>query len=161
MPLVASCQCGIIRLPLPLDQPTELYICHCTHCQAQSAAAFGISACFPTFAIPPPGSPPATAANLGSWVRTTASGEIQECWFCTVCGTRLVHAPKGAEFLVVKGGSIRVIDDEHDDTGNDGKKLDIKSVWDTGMHIWCRSAVVSIPDTAERWEKDDGTSKKL
>ncbi len=59
-----------------------------------------------------------------------------DCYFCKKCGTRLVHARRGADKVSVKGGCIEGLD------------------WEgANKHIWCRSAVVPIPGGAEKWEK--------
>ena len=57
------------------------------------------------------------------------------CYFCTNCGSRLIHVPDGSDTLSVKGGCL-------------GEKLD----WDNATHIWCKEAIVKIPENCERFD---------
>jgi hypothetical protein len=67
-------------------------------------------------------------------------------YFCNKCGSRILHAhiPEEGDppVVAVKGGVL------------DG--LDFKGA----KHIYCRSAVVPIPEGVERWEADPGWGKK-
>ena len=49
----ARCQCGAVSFLTPLPQPLALYICHCYECRLQTGSAFGASAIFPRFDLPP------------------------------------------------------------------------------------------------------------
>ena len=57
-----------------------------------------------------------------------------DCYFCQKCGSRLVHVNPGRENVSVKGGCI--------------EGLDLKGA----IHIWCKRAIVPIPEDAVRWE---------
>lgn len=49
----ARCQCGRVAFKTPLPAPLALYICHCESCRRQTSSAFGTSAIFPRFQLPP------------------------------------------------------------------------------------------------------------
>ena len=81
--------------------PHRLYVCHCTECRAQSAAAFGISLIVGVgdFAL--------TSGVPRVWQRPTASGGRVACSFCPECGTRLFHQGSAEPgVLSIKGGSL-------------------------------------------------------
>ncbi|UKZ90305.1 uncharacterized protein TrAFT101_005329 [Trichoderma asperellum] len=80
----ARCQCGAVSFKTPLPEPLALYICHCSECKKQTGSAFGTSAIFPRFKLP-------ETENLNCYARPTASGETLYCYFCRLCGTRLIH----------------------------------------------------------------------
>lgn len=128
------CQCGLIRFTTPIPTPLKIYICHCTECRHQSSSAFGISAIFPTFDIP--------ADNVGMYSRVTSNNRRLGCYFCKTCGSRLVHKTDGEETLSVKGGCLVDLTKE------------MMTAKGGVVHIWCKSAVVEIPDGAERWEEE-------
>ena len=125
------CQCGAIKFTTPTAQPRMLYICHCTECRHQSSSAFGLTAIFPSFTIDPP-----RPGALGVYSRTTLSGRQLDCYFCTRCGSRLMHKAEGEATLGVKGGCLE-------------GKVD----WNAGIHIWCKEAVVDIPAGVERYDE--------
>lgn len=116
----------------PLPAPTVVYICHCTLCRHQSSSAFGISAIFPKFSIETP-----NADSLRMWSRPALSGKTMRCYFCDVCGSRLVHARDGLESVSVKGGCLRGLSRE---------------MVAGAVHIWVAEAVVEIPDGVERFD---------
>jgi hypothetical protein len=110
-----------------------MWHCHCTDCRKQSASAFGTSAIFPFFKLP-------ENDAVSFFSRTCDSGRRQNCYFCNKCGTRLMHAhivegghPEG---VAVKGGTLEGLD------------------WSKAKHIYVRSAVVPIPEGAEKFEAD-------
>ena len=124
----AACQCGEIRFTTPLPAPLVVYICHCLECRKQAASAFGTSAIFPAFSFP--------AERLGCFRRPTASEKMMSCYFCPRCGTRLIHAVDGAATISIKGGCLPTLD------------------WAGSKHIWCKRAVVPIPDGVVRWDEE-------
>ncbi|MCJ1431637.1 hypothetical protein MMC27_000992 [Xylographa pallens] len=126
-----TCQCGATHFLTPLPSPLAIYICHCLECRRQSSSAFGISAKFPRFPLP-------KDAPLGCYTRATPSGGATDCYFCRKCGSRLVHDNARKAAVSVKGGCI------------DG--LDISGA----VHIWCKRAIVPIPEGAVRWEEEPG-----
>lgn len=139
------CQCGTIHFRTSTPSPLDLYHCHCLHCRAQSASAFGTSAIFPASAIFPLS--PELSANLGVWNRPggeeSGGKTTTDCYFCKVCGVRIMHRTRGedgkeGERVSVKGGVVQGLE------------------WTGGKHIFCRSAVVPIPEGVERWEAGPG-----
>lgn len=58
-----------------------------------------------------------------------------KCYFCKVCGTRLVH-DRGVGTISVKGGILEGLD------------------WSQAKHIWTKRAVVPIPEGVEQWEAE-------
>ncbi|KAF6816008.1 glutathione-dependent formaldehyde-activating [Colletotrichum musicola] len=123
----ARCQCGAVSFKTPLAKPLRLYICHCDECKRQTGSAFGTSAIFPKFQLPP-------VELLGCYARPTASGQTLYCYFCRNCGTRLIHCTAYSQeknVVSVKGGCIDGLD------------------WKTAVHIWTKNAMVPIPEGAE------------
>ncbi|KAH7319395.1 Mss4-like protein [Rhexocercosporidium sp. MPI-PUGE-AT-0058] len=125
----ASCQCGAIKFKTPLPKPLAVYICHCDECRLQSGSAYGCSAIFPAFKLP-------GKELLSCYSRPTASGHLLNCYFCKSCGTRVIHSTPGKNVVSVKGGCI--------------EGLDFKSA----RHIWCKRAMVPIPEGVERHEEE-------
>ena len=120
----ARCQCGSVAFETPIPRPLALYICHCHDCRRQSSSAFGTSAIFPRFALP-------DNKNISCYSRPTSSGHILYCYFCKVCGTRLLHATPGKNVVSVKGGCLDGLD------------------WKKAIHIWTKTAMVPIPEGSE------------
>ncbi|OAQ82668.1 glutathione-dependent formaldehyde-activating enzyme domain-containing protein [Purpureocillium lilacinum] len=136
---IVHCQCGAISFPVSRPEPLALYFCHCTECRKQSSSAFGASAIYPAAGMWPP--PPAQAAKLGVWKRTSDKGTTLECYFCKNCGVRILHLPLRPDGspkpnVTVKAGCVK------------GLRLE------GAKHIWAKSAVVDVPDDAA-WESPD------
>lgn len=136
-PLTVRCQCGNVSFPAPTAQPLDLYHCHCTECQKQSASAFGTSAIYPAEGLFPLA--PDLEAGLRVYTRPTSSGGSMRCWFCPECGSRLFHrsyakdgTPKAT--VSIKGGSIEGLN------------------WQGAKHIYTGSAVIQLP---REWEQYD------
>ncbi|KAK4136049.1 hypothetical protein BT67DRAFT_362842, partial [Trichocladium antarcticum] len=132
-----TCQCGAIALTTPTPAPLALYHCHCTECRKQSGSAYGTSAVFPAAGLFPLS--PDLSAKLGMWTRAANAGCTMDCYFCRVCGVRVMHRVREAdgterETVVVKGGLV------------EGLR------WEGAAHIYVRSAVVEVPVGVERWE---------
>ncbi|KIW88077.1 uncharacterized protein Z519_11187 [Cladophialophora bantiana CBS 173.52] len=135
------CQCGQIRFTTPLPAPLELYICHCTECRHQSSSTYGMTAIFPFFDIrqfePRPGA-------IAVYARPNSQGRT-EGYFCTACGSRLVHVSVSpsdgtpAPMLSVKAGCLSGL---------------TKDMMRTAVHIWTRSAVVDVPEGAVQYEEE-------
>ncbi|KAL2063367.1 hypothetical protein VTL71DRAFT_5172 [Oculimacula yallundae] len=134
----ASCQCGAVRFLTPLPKPLAVYICHCDECRLQSGSAYGCSAIFPIFKFP-------GMDKLSCYSRPTASGHLLNCYFCKTCGTRVIHSTPGKNVVSVKGGCIEGLD------------------FGSARHIWCKRAMVPIPEGVERHEEEpddnDGSYK--
>lgn len=128
-----SCSCGAVKFTTPTDKPSMLFHCHCIDCRKQSASAFGTSAIFPFFSV-------ANHPSVASFVKEADSGRKKYCYFCKECGSRIIHA------TIVEGGNPQSISVK-------AGLLDGLD-WTGGMHIFCRSAVVPIPEGVRRWEAE-------
>jgi hypothetical protein len=128
-----SCACGSVQFTTPTSAPIALYHCHCLDCRKQSASAFGTSAMFPFFELP-------DNDAITYFDRLCDSGRKQRCYFCQSCGSRIMHVyvlEKGRpEVVTVKGGLIEGLD------------------WTGWIHLFCRTAVVPIPEGAKRFEAE-------
>lgn len=137
-----KCQCGTVSFRTSTPQPIDLYHCHCLECRKQSASAFGTSAIFSAEGIFPLSAD--LSSKLAVWSRPggeeSQGKTTMNCYFCKVCGVRIMHRDVDAKgewvkgTVSVKGGCVEGLD------------------WRAGKHIFCRSAVVPIPEGAERWE---------
>ena len=97
-----------------------------------------MTASFPHFTIEPP-----FPGAISSYRRPNPNGSTIG-YFCTKCGSRLIH--------------------EHDDAdGKLGATLSVKAGCLTGLtkemmrtaaHIWTASAVIDIPADVEQWETE-------
>ena len=100
LPLSGGCQCGKVRYEISAA-PMTLYVCHCTECQRQSTAGFGMSMPVLRSGFKIIRGEPAT------WRRTAESGRTVECAFCAQCGTRLFHAPlRNLSVVNIKPGTL-------------------------------------------------------
>ncbi|KAG9235982.1 hypothetical protein BJ875DRAFT_249157 [Amylocarpus encephaloides] len=68
--------------------------------------------------------------------RPTASGNVVNHYFCKACGTRLIHTTPDKDIVSVKGGCIEGLD------------------WNSARHIWCKRALVPIPEGVERDDEE-------
>jgi hypothetical protein len=128
-----SCACGAVKFTTPTKQPPTLFHCHCIDCRKQSASAFGTSAIFPFFSV-------ADNSSVSFFIKQADSGRKKRCYFCKECGSRIIHATivedGNPATVSVKAGLLEGLD------------------WSGGIHIYCRSAVVPIPDGAERYDAE-------
>jgi hypothetical protein len=134
-----TCQCRAVSFPIPHAAPLGVYHCHCTECRKQTASAYGTSAIFPAQGIFPVS--PELLDKMGVWTRPTKEGRSMDCYFCKTCGVRVMHRIREAdgterETVSVKGGAVQ--------------GLDMKGA----AHVYVRSAVVEIPEGAERWDAE-------
>ena len=125
------CQCGQIRFTTPEPKPSAVYFCYCNECRHQSSSAHGISAIFPAFGITPP-----YEGALSVYTRKKLNGRTLDCLFCSRCGSRLMHKAQGEKMVAVKGGCLDGLNVSH------------------AVHIWCKEAIVPIPDGIERFEEE-------
>ena len=128
-----SCACGSVRFTTPTTAPLKLFHCHCLDCRKQSASAFGTSAKFPFFHLP-------ENESITYYDWPCDSGRKKRCFFCKNCGSRIMHMTileeGNPDTVSIKGGLIEGLD------------------WTGGIHIFCRSAVVPIPEGAKRFEAE-------
>lgn len=132
-----KCQCGLVAFKTPTPEPLNVYHCHCIECQKQASSAFGTSAIFPADGIFPLS--PELKANLRVWTRPSKEGRTVDCYFCKECGVRILHRIREADgqersTVSIKGGLVEGLD------------------WSKAGHIFARSAVFPIPETAVRYE---------
>ena len=100
MDVSGQCFCGEIAYSATID-PNKVVVCHCTDCQTQSTAGFGMSMPVPRDAVE------CDFARLASWDRQAASGRIVKARFCPTCGTRIFHEPsRNPNILNVKPGTL-------------------------------------------------------
>jgi hypothetical protein len=136
-PLTDRCQCNSVNFPTPAARHIDLFHCHCTECQKQSATAFGTSALYPAEGLFPLSD--ALKSKLSVYTRSTDNGGTMDCYFCPTCGSRLFHRIIGKDgtprpTVSIKGGCIEGLD------------------WSGGKHIYARSAVMNIPKDWEQYE---------
>ncbi len=114
-----GCQCGAVRYTLAAEKITA-YACHCLECQKQSASAFAIS-------VPVRAHDLTIIGPLTAYERATDSGSRTNCWFCSVCGTRVYHqSARTADVVTLKGGTL-------DDAA--GLKP-VAHLWVSRRHAW-------------------------
>ncbi|KAK4038530.1 Mss4-like protein [Parachaetomium inaequale] len=135
------CECGTVQLTTPTPSPLKVYHCHCTECRKQSASAYGTSAIFPAEGLFPLSAD--LSSKLDMWTRPTDKGGSMDCYFCKVCGVRVMHRirePDGTEreTVSIKGGLVNGLE------------------WKGATHIYTRSAVVEVPEGVEQWEGAPG-----
>lgn len=133
--LTGGCQCGTIRYEVT-GAPKRTVVCHCTDCQRQSGAAFGMTLVVAEddFRI--------VKGEAKTYASTADTGRDKLGGFCPDCGTRIYHKPEWRKGTYsVKPGTL-------DDTS--GLKPD--------MHLWTSSKQpwITIPDGVEAYEKQPG-----
>jgi len=135
-PREGGCQCGAVRYAVT-QEPTSIYCCHCTNCQAQSGTAFAISV------LVPRGGFTFIKGQPEAYHFVAESGTSKTGWFCPDCGVRLMHDTEGRDSVTVRGGT-----------------LDGAQEIEPAGHIWTRSAQawMTFDDTQLVYEKapDDG-----
>lgn len=133
--LEGGCHCGDVRYEIkPAD--SKLVVCHCTGCQKQSSSAFGLTMIVPSDAVSVLG------GDLKMWTRTTDSGNIQDTFHCSTCGSRIFHGNKDKEDSV----KVRV--------GTLDTSVDIA----TAVHIWTDSKLpgVVVPEGVKSFPQNPG-----
>lgn len=125
-----GCQCGAVRYTVATDQLIA-YACHCLECQKQSASAFAIS-------VPILARDLTVDGPLKAYERATDSGSRTNCWFCSVCGTRIYHqSARSADLVTLKGGTL------DDATG----LAPVAHLWVSRRHAW-----VGLADDVDMFE---------
>jgi hypothetical protein len=77
-----SCLCGKVRYVLN-QEPTSIVVCHCTHCQKQTASAFSIFVQAPRKAVE-------ISGVLQTYKDTGDSGQPVNRQFCPNCGSPIL-----------------------------------------------------------------------
>ena len=138
--MTGGCQCGAIRYEISV-MPKTLYACHCTECQRQSSAGFGMSMPVDKEGFKLLNGKPKI------WERSSASGRKVGCAFCPTCGTRIFHAPERNQSIVnIKPGTL------------DNTK------WITPVaHLWLDSAQpwVLIPEGVAQYPKQPASFEPI
>lgn len=119
MRIEGRCHCGAIAWRAEID-PAEVYVCHCTDCQAISGSPYRWAVTVPAAAFELVAGKPAVHVK-----RKTASGRPNEQHFCQGCGASIYAVTPGAApaVLRVRLGTMR--------TG---------AVLGPRRQLWCRSA---------------------
>ncbi|CAK7206301.1 hypothetical protein SEUCBS139899_009089 [Sporothrix eucalyptigena] len=105
------CQCGAIHFRVPSPTPLGVYHCHCPECRRQSSSAYGTSAVYPVRGLFP--LDPVLRSKLSVYIRPGArsrTGRDMACYFCTVCGARVLH-----RYLKRRGGTTAAVRPRPDD----------------------------------------------
>lgn len=140
LPLAGGCQCGEIRYEIT-SQPKALYACHCTECQQQSSASFGLSMPVDRTGLQ------LQIGVLKTWTRESASGRRVDCAFCPNCGTRIYHAPeRNPEIFNVKPGTL----------DNTKWLVPVAHLWVTSAQPW-----VQVPNDVIRYPKQPETFEPI
>ena len=124
-----GCQCGAIRFEIS-GVLGDIYVCHCTDCQAQSSSAFGISVNVRANTLKTIQGSPRTYTWVGG-------GNRKHGTFCPACGTRLWHmSGEHDPEPSVKGGTL-------------DRPVDLTNA----IHLWTTSKLpgVVIPDTCRQF----------
>ena len=134
MPKISGgCLCGAVQYT-SAAQPVMVALCHCTHCQKQSGAAFSVNVGIPK------GSLQFTAGQTSVFQDSGSSGLPVYRHFCNRCGSPIfsdVAATPQLDWL--KAGTL-------DDTS-----------WvQPSANIWCQSAQpwVAYPEGVPRFEQN-------
>jgi hypothetical protein len=120
--ITGGCLCGALQYTIGTE-PVLTAICHCTHCQRQSGAAFSVNLGVPKGALQFSKGTPKMFQDTGS------SGLPVYRHFCGDCGSPIYSDVAAIPDLVfVKAGT-----------------LDDSSGVKPGVAVWCRSAQPWVP----------------
>jgi hypothetical protein len=132
MKIDGSCHCGFIAYEAEVD-PQEVYVCHCTDCQAISGTAF-------RWAVPvPEASLKLLSGKPKTYVKTSESGATSHQLFCPECASPL--------YSTTLGGGPRVLNLRLG-TARQRAELQPKAQY------WCRSAQdwATVHEASRRFE---------
>ncbi|WP_052027620.1 GFA family protein [Sphingobium sp. ba1] len=120
-----GCLCGRVSYRLAKD-PLLTAICHCTHCQKQSGAAFSVNLVVQAADL-------VIAGDMASFEDRGDSGNMIHRRFCASCGSPIITVPVGKPGIVyLKAGTL-----------NDTSGID------PAVQIWCSSAQSWWPPETE------------
>jgi hypothetical protein len=102
MKIDGGCHCGFITYEAEVD-PNEVYLCHCTDCQAISGSAFRWAVSVPA------GDFKLLTGKPKIYVKVTASGATNHQVFCPECASPIYATTVGVEPKVfyVRVGTAR------------------------------------------------------
>ena len=99
MAKVGGCLCGAVRYELS-GEPMMTAVCHCTHCQKQSGAAFSVNLVAPEAAL-------SITGDLTTFEDAGDSGNAVWRKFCGRCGSPILSALGAAPGIVaLKAGTL-------------------------------------------------------
>ena len=127
-----GCLCGAVRYTSAAE-PVMTVLCHCTHCQRQSGAAFSVNVAIPKGSLTYSGDVPATYEDRGE------SGLAVHRRFCRKCGSPIVSELEASPDLDwLKAGT-----------------LDDSSWVQPSLSAWCGSGQswVSLPESMPSFPK--------
>lgn len=128
-----SCQCQAVRYLIKGDS-VNLFVCHCTECQRQSASAFGMALWVSDYEIV------GLSGELTAWSRQTVNGQTISGEFCSVCGTRMFHRPSANDKVIsIKPGTL----------DNARRLKPVAHIWTSEAHDW-----VQIPEGCLCYEEN-------
>jgi|SRR6516225_8045271 hypothetical protein len=132
MKIDGRCHCGFIAYEAEVD-PDEVYVCHCTDCQAISGTAF-------RWAVPvPEGSFKLLTGKPKGYIKTVESGATSHQLFCPECASPLYSTSLGAgpKVLNLRLGTAR-------------QRAELRP----RAQYWCRSAQdwATVHETSRRFE---------
>ncbi len=127
MKVEGGCLCGHITYEAVVD-PDQVAICHCSDCQINSGAAYGVvvGADENQFKL--------LTGTLKVYEKTGESGTVRALSFCPECGTR-IHATTvgvGTQFMGLRVGTVR-------------QRAQLKP----RVQFWCRSALDWTSDLSD------------
>ena len=130
-----GCSCGQVGYEAEVD-PARVAICHCTDCQINSGAAFGVvvSVVGHRFEL--------TSGALRTYEKIAESGRVRVLSFCPECGTRIhAHSPGDAEaFFGLRVGTVNQ-----------------RALLVPRVQVWCQSAqpwVATLDEIPRRAQQD-------
>ncbi len=95
-----TCQCGAVEYSI-IGRSINLFVCHCSQCQKQSASAFGMALWISDFRTE------RLSGELRTWQRATPSGHLLTGEMCVQCGSRIFHRHSANEqVLSIKPGTL-------------------------------------------------------
>lgn len=120
-----GCLCGAVRYETD-EIPLATAICHCTHCQRISGAAFSVN-------VMVPGGKLSTSGDLAEYKDQGDNGEPVLRYFCPKCGSSVMSVLSSG-LTAIKAGSL-------DDTSGLSPSV---QVWTGSAQSWA-SSILSLP----------------
>lgn len=132
MKVDGSCLCGQVTYEAEID-PDRVAICHCTDCQVNSGAAYGVVASVPD------GRFRLITGTLKEFVKIAESGRTRHLSFCPECGTRIHARTKDdpTAFFGLRVGTIRQ-----------------RAALKPKVQVWSRSALPWVSDLSTIARRD-------
>ena len=120
--VTGGCLCGGLKYTLK-TAPTQVVLCHCTHCQKASGAAFSANAIVPDGEIE-------FVGELATYEDRGESGHALRRRFCAKCGSSIgSQADSIPGVFILKAGSL----DDHSSLG-----AAVAQVWTRSKQPWVK-----------------------